>query len=346
MGRIASVLWPIGLILAGLLVPLWYGLREHPDLAVRSTPRRTHGGLIGIEAAPGQRFLSEGPGLKRIDVALTPIIQFPGELELVLRADSQHGEVLRRVTLLLDPKRRPQFNAFEFEPIEDSTGRYYHFEVRPTGGDLFATHAVWIRYHGNAGYDAPWGDEFLETQTVENSFLSPLDDLRAVAVVCEDLSTTRGPVRFELWESGESKTLVSVDLPSPTVIRTGYLFFSFPPIPNCAGKRFSFRVTSDGAAKFVGRKGSVSFKSFHGVPGGRPGLQGMTQSGEPLTDRDLVFRTWSSKTRLTELREAYDRAGWKLWAAMICWVASVLAISRAFSTLGIMWNRVPVSDSQ
>lgn len=329
MRRVLPRAWAIVALAAGLLLPLRLGLAGHPDHWVRTVPLRTHGGLVGSEAPPGQRFLCEGPDLSRIDVALVFLRDEDAGLELVLREGDAGGEVVRRVTVgagELDG-RGTRFVRFAFEPLHESSGRWYHFELRPTGGRPFADHAVSIRYHGRIGRNAPWGSELLESRTVGGTFESPLDELRALAVGCRSLSTARGAVRLELWEPGETEALRTASLPEPTVVESGYVFFGFEPVPDSAGRTYAFRVSSDGEARFVGRDGGVTFLGLHGTPGTRPGLGGATTAGRSLPDRDLVFRAWSRYGWSRGWATAETRAGWRLRAAVLGWAASVLLLA-------------------
>jgi hypothetical protein len=209
-----------------------------------------------------------------------------------------------------------------------------------------ANYAPWIRFHGQVGRDNAWGNKTFDSRTVGSSFTAPLDDLRAIAVACEYVSTVRGEVRLDLWEPGQEKSpLRTAQLPHPTVADAGYAFFSFAPIPDSAGRAYSFRVTSKVAARFNGRNAAPSFKTYHGVSGSTPELGGMTSKGESLPDRDLVFRAWSSYGRLRGLSVANARAGWRVWAAVICWTASTLALARLFMQLRARHPVVPERPS-
>ncbi len=326
------VLWAAGLVAVGLVLPTAIGFAGHPEHAIRTVPLLTHAGRILRDAAPGQRFLCEGPGLERIDVALTSLHPESVELELVLREGDATGEVVRRASALPPPTRGQPFVPFRFEPVLDSAGRWYHFELSPAGGAALAGHTPWVRYRGRVGRNEGWGDQVIETDAAEGTFGSPLDGLRALAFACEDFSTERGWVRFELFELGrENETpLRSVQLP-PTVVKGGYAFFGFRPIPDSAGRTFAYRVLSSGNVRFVGKAGQPTFKTYHGAPGGRPGLEGMTSGGEPLTDRDLVFRAWSEYGPARGWETADARAGWRLWAALLCWAAAAVALVVAFA---------------
>ncbi len=331
LGR--SILFGLAAIAAGLLLPAWLALGDHPDIAIRSVPLVTQAGHLRSATRLGQRFLCEGPGLEQVDVALALLREPSVEIELVLREEDSDGQVIRRVTVLPDPLPARQVVPFPFEPIHDSNGRWFHFEIVPAAGQAVANHSAWIRFHGRIGRNEGWGDEVIETRTVENTFLSPLDNLRALAIAFESLPSGNGEVLLELWETEiEGVPLRSSRLPRPTETESGYVFFPFPPVSGSTGQSYEYRLTAPETVRLNGRLGTPTLKTLHGVPGSRPGTGGVTQDGRHLQDRDLVFRAWSSYGWLRGLKTAHARAGWRLWAGVLCWTGAVLALIRFLSS--------------
>lgn len=322
-----TVLLAGALLGLGLALPVWLGFAGQPEHDVRTAPRLTQGGRILAAAPPGQLFLCQGAGLERIDLPLTRLGGPVVPLELVLREGGADGPVVRRVTAQPDPEREFQRLSFAFEPIEDASGRWFHFAIAPIGADA-AGLSPWVRYHGRVGHNAPWGGSELEARVAGSPFYAPLDELRAIAVACRSLDTSRGPVRLELWEPGADTPLRRAALPEPTVVESGYAFFAFEPVHDSGGRSFAFRVLAEGGLRFNARNGAPSFKTFHGTPGTRPGLGGMTAGPVELPDRDLVFRAWSRWGPGRGLAVVRDRAGWRLWAGMGLWTLAVLALAR------------------
>jgi len=329
MLRTSKLIWSVGLILIGLVLPLWLGLTGHPDLSVSVRPLRTHAGAIQRDAAPGQTFRCEGQGLERIEVALVSLGSPEDGLELVLRAESVKGEVLRRVSLYPGELTAPEFVSFSFEPIEESAGRWFHFQLLPNGERTIANYSPWIRFHGQTGRDDPWGETSLHEQVVRNYFQSPLGDLRALGIACEFLSTEGGAIHFELWDLDDGgKTRRELTLPTPSVVHNGYAFFDFEPVPESKGRNYGYRIKSKGPARFNARFGKPTIKTLHGVAAELSSLRGMSSGNHSLGSRDLVFQTWTSFDWERGLRLALARAGWRLWAAIACWAFAVYALGR------------------
>ncbi len=321
--------WFVALILVGLVLPAWVGLGGHPDIDIRARPLRSQAGCIRREAPPGQLFQCAEAGLEKIDVALVPLSSRSSEIDLVLREDGPQGEILRRASVLPSMQEGQEHVTFAFDPLPDSKGRWYHFQLLPGSGLPSAGHSPWVRFHGWVGHDQPWGTEVLEASVVEGQFVSHSADLRAVALSCEALSTTKGSVRFKLFDLGsEGELRRDLELPVPLEIENGYAFFSFPAITGSQGRIYGYHIKATSPARFVTRGSSPTLKTYHGVEGPTPRLGGMTTGELSLPDRDLVFRAWSSSSRVAAFERLEERAGWWLWAAVACWVLSVLLLVR------------------
>jgi hypothetical protein len=321
------------LLAVGLVLPALPALEGLPDREVRSLPRLTHAGRIGRESALGQVFRCEADGLRAVDLALA---RLPGErrpLELVLRADGPGGEVLRRATAT--PEGSRLWLAFEFEPLEDSGGRWLHLAVRPLEGEGPSTYTPWIRYHGQVGLNAPWGDRVLVTPRTTTEFVSPLDHLRALALAFEQLAPVEGPVTLRLREAEAPRRVVrEVRLEAARRVRVGYVFLAFEPLPESAGRRYVLELEAGAPLRLVANEAGPSFKTFHGTPGSRPGMRGATAGDLALGDRDLVFRARAGGGRLAGLRLLAQRLGGRGVVALAAWVLATLALTACLAGRG------------
>lgn len=328
MRRAITYGWWAALCILGLLAPCWFLLDAPLEHDIRSRPLHVHGGLISRAAPVGQTFFCSSPGLHRIDVALERTRPESTELAFTLRADGPHGAVLRRVVAIPDARHRSSLLQFSFDSLPDSAGRWFHFELAPAGEEPLASHSAWLRYHGQVGLRSAWGNESIKSEEQFGSFLSPLHNLRAVAVAFDDATTERGALRLRLWAEDDSGPAVRRStLPLPTVVQGGFAIFSFPPIAESRGKKYLCSVTSDGPQRFILRDDWPVIRTFHGTPGSRPGLRGSTSGGNAQADRDIMFRAWSDRDRLHNLQVLRERLGPKGLFAALCWIAFVLSIA-------------------
>ncbi len=316
------------LVAFGLVLPALSGLAGHPDRAVRSVPLLTQHGRIGGGLPVGQRLRCEGPGLRRIEVALVALPGEPAPLELTLRDGDASGEVLRRATATPAAGVERQWLGFDLEPLEDSAGRWLHVELRPERRGRPAPHSPWVRYHGQVGVNLPWGDRVLETARAEASFRSPLDHLRAVAVASESLFSSDGPVRLRILdEDAPGSPLREALLPAPVGLREGYAFFAFEPLAGSAGRRLRLELEAAAPVRLVASAEGLSFKTFHGLPGTRPGMGGMTHGRLALPDRDLVLRTRAEDGPARGLRRLFAELGGRAPLALLTALLSLLLLA-------------------
>ena len=77
------------------------------------------------------------------DVAMVPLGGEPVDLEFVLRADSPNGPELRRVRIAgASLPTEDAWVRFEFEPIDDSSGARFFFEL---SSEIQSSHSPWTR---------------------------------------------------------------------------------------------------------------------------------------------------------------------------------------------------------
>lgn len=347
LGVLGAALLALG---AGAL-PLGLRLADTYELDVRSVPWRTHGGHLSNEGRTGQGFRCRWDGLTRIEVALVSLGPTEGaQLELLLRADARDGAPLRRARALAPtPSGERGWVSFEFEPVANSAGRDFWFELAPLGDAQPSPWSAWIRYHGQPGIDAPWGDRVatgrvFEGAVIDNSLTPerlhfwgkvPHPQLCAMAFAVEELSSARGQVRLELWGEGADPRadppLRSALLEPDAATRGGYAYFAFEPVADSRWKDMRYRLSVPQATRLVGFERGLSFKTFHGGTQGPPGLLGMTRGTRVHGDRSLVFRASSSPSRAEAFELLARRAGWKLWAGALCWILGTWLVLRLVS---------------
>ena len=330
------------------VLPLVLISKDAFDLEVRTAPWRTHAGQVTKASPIGQGFQANWNGLDRIDVALVTLGPTKGaELELVLRRGGRESAVLRRARL--DPAQLEQgrgWVSFQFDPVPDSAGESFWFELKVTGGRGRSPYSPWIRYHGHPGEDTPWGTrvltgELLESELADHSpsgvahfshghLIAP--NLAAVAFATESINPARGEVSFELWRSEDdpesTPPLRSVQLHPDEKIHGGWTFFAFEPVEDSRHERFKFRLHLNETARLVGFENGPSVKTFHGGTPSQPPLLGMTRGKQVMVDRSLIFRVHGAPTPSQLLDRIHQRAGWKLAAAALSWLLAVSLLVR------------------
>jgi hypothetical protein len=337
----------LGALFAGTagLIPLAVSHGEVYDVEVRTVPRRTQTGKLSKEHPLGQGFRCEWDGLARIEVMLTPLGPIRGaELELSLRAEDSRGPVLRSVRT--EPGYLPpsgEFVAFEFEPLPESAGREFWFELSVPGEAHWSPYSAWIRYHGQPGVETAWGNRVLQGTVLEGELEDhttlpggrklwlkvPHPHLSAVAIAFE--TVRGGRAQLELWHADaapDAPPLRSVILSGDAGTRGGYAFFAFEPITESRWKSYRYRLTMGEAARPVGFETGLSFRSFHGGTAAEAPLLGVTQGASLHTDRSLIFRALSAPAATEVLQRITARAGWQLWAGVLCWVLGAALAAR------------------
>jgi hypothetical protein len=341
-----------GTLLAGAVgfLPFAAGLERAAEVEVRTVPWRTQTGRLSDSARTGQGFRCRWNGLSRIEIAVAALGPAEGaQLDLELRADKRGGEVLRRSRVTpVGLAGGRGYVPFDFEPLSDSAGRDFWFELGVPGQARQSPYSAWIRYHGQPGIDAPWGNRILpgtvfEGRLVDNSVQPgerqtwakvPHAQLAAVAFAVEALRPATGLARLELWDEGADPATdaprVSTTLSSEEEVLGGYAFFAFEPLAHSRWKDMRYRLTVGAAARVVGFGAGPSFKTFHGGTPAEPSLLGMTRAERLHLDRSLVFRARSSPSRAEVFELIESRAGWKLWCGALCWVLGVVLALRLF----------------
>lgn len=337
-----NLLCTLGLVAACGWLPIVCATTEVPDIAVRSVPWRTQGGQLSKTHPTGQGFRCRWDGLHRIDVALVALAP-PGDagLELVLRADGPDGALLRRARSHPGAlEGQGAFVAFEFEPLTQSRGRRFWFELSPVGDDGPSPYSAWVRFHGQPGHDCVWGDRIWTGPVIEGRLVDharvvsqqdpgnvPHPHLRAVAVAADHLQPSLGPVRLELWEGEASgPPLCTVELGSEHEVRGGWAFFSFPPIADSRWKQYRFRLTLHEGARLVGLEQGLTLKTFHGADLSESALAGVSLDGVLHPDRDLLFRAWSAPSSADLAALIGERAGWKLVVSALAWILATYLV--------------------
>lgn len=331
------------------LVPMALLGNEVPDVEVRTVPWRTHGGKLMPRFTTGQGFRCEWNGLARIEVGLVSLGPArDAELELVLHDESARGAVLRRSKIRPGPLAgQGQFASFEFDPVADSAGRDFWFELVPPG-ERPSPYSAWIRYHGQPGHDTAWGNRIQRGPVVEgpaqdNSEAAILDifpgnvpfpNLSALAFAVEHLDPAEGEVRLELWRGFapevDVQPLRSVELRPEEAVRGGYAFFAFEPIADSRWQEFRYRLTMPESARLVAFEAGPSLKTFHGGDAARPPLLGVVLGDTLHLDRSLIFRAHSSPSRFDVWQRIARRAGWKLGLGALAWALAIVLIIRLY----------------
>jgi len=299
---------------------LFVASRALPDLEVRTIPWTTPAGGLQAAAPPGQVFTCARDGLRRIDVAVTPVEPAqPENLELVLRAGGPSGEVVRTVVAsALDPFQWGGWLRFEFESVADSSGQRFAFELRPAGGAPASHVAPYVRYRGHMGRGT-WQGERRLSGTVEGEIQSEEPDLRALAFSAPHLA---GRIALTLIDAESGAELRSASFEASAPIEFGWVVLSFERLRDSRWRRYRYRLElPPGAELQADEKGACSFP-FHGSGRVDARLGGMTFGGRELGDRDLNFRAWSDTGPSVAWGLLRERLGWRLMPLALLWIAA------------------------
>jgi hypothetical protein len=325
------VLVAVALVVALLALGAWRG--DLPDLEVRYEPRQTHAGRIFPGHPLGEGFTCERDGLHAIDVELVPIGGRPSALSLVLRMGAPDGPVVRTASIAAEDLPATDLWArFEFNPIDDSRGQRYFFElIAPE----VSAHSPWIRFRGVPYMIRPWGDQPITGRTVEGELQSMPprvgkpdvlhSRLCALAFAVDGLDAAAGPAEMTLMDA-EGKVLRTSKLAAHVPHATSWAFFTFDPIEASRFATYRYRLDLPSEARLVGTSEGPSMIAFHGDGELEARLQGMTARGEVLGDRDLVFRAWSDEGFGIELARLLERGGESLVLAGLLWIVGVAGV--------------------
>jgi hypothetical protein len=122
-------------------------------------PNGTHTGARGAGPTAGQTFSAHNDGLAGIEVLVTDLgAPRSGPLVLHLRASAGPGIDLRRATIPMETAERDRYLRFDFEPLADSAGQSYYFELSAPEAPSAAALAAW---RGDAG-TYPSGSLYLD----------------------------------------------------------------------------------------------------------------------------------------------------------------------------------------
>lgn len=319
------------LIVALLALGAWRG--DTPDLEIRYQPRQAHAGRIFPGHPLGQGFTCERDGLHAIDVQLVPIGGRPSALALALRAGTPDGAVVRTARIeAADLPPTDLWARFEFEPIRDSRGQRYFFElIAPE----VSAHSPWIRFRGVPYVIRPWGDKPITGETVEGELQSMPprpgkpdilhSRLCALAFAVDGLDAAAAPATLTLLD--EEGGVVRTSTMAPRVPHaTSWAFFAFDPIETSRFATYRFRLELPPQTRLVGTAEGPSMLAFHGDGEVDPRLHGMTAGGAELDDRDLVFRAWSDRGLGIVLARLVDRGGEALFVAALFWIVGVAGV--------------------
>lgn len=351
-----TLLWTAALALAGGALPLWLAAGDLPDIEIRTVPWRAHSGRLLARWPLAQGFRCETDGLRRIEVALVSLVRpSNGGVELTLRAGGPDGAALRTVEVRPgDLAQGGEWVAFDFEPVADSAGRDFWFELSPTADRRPGDHGAHVRYHGQVGHIGTWAGRVVPGPVVEGVLRAvkplrprpraegapPVDEvphpnLRAVAFAAQDVAPRLGEVKLELWREGdEGPPLRTVVLGPENEVRNGFLIFAFEPIADSRWTRYRYRLTLHDRAALIGDELGPTMLTFHGTEDGDGRLLGLARGGVVVGDRDLVFRAWGERDRARAFGLIRERAGWRLWLAAALWIAAVAIVVRLFLVAG------------
>jgi hypothetical protein len=319
------------LVVALLALGAWRG--DVPEIEIRYEPRQTHVGRIFPGHPLGQGFTCERDGLNAIDVQLVPIGGRPSALTLVLRVGEPDGAVVRTARIeSADLPPTDLWGRFEFDPIRDSSGQRFYFElISPE----VSAHSPWVRYRGVPYVIRPWGDQPITGATLEGDFQSMPprlgrpdilhSNLSALAFAVDGLDAAAGPATLTLLD--EEGGVVRTSQLSPRVPHaTSWAFFAFDPIETSRFATYRFRLELPPEARLVGTSDGPSAIAFHGTGELDSRLLGMTAAGEVLEDRDLVFRARSDEGYGIVLFRLFDHGGEALVVAALFWVIGVAGV--------------------
>jgi hypothetical protein len=291
-----------------------------PDLEVRTIPWTTPAGGLQAAAPPCQVFTCERDGLRRIDVAVTPVEPAqPENLELVLRADGPSGEGVRTVVArAFDPGPWGGWLRFEFEPLADSSGKRFAFELRPAGGAPASHVAPFVRYRGHMGR-GKWQGEQRLSGIVEGEILCEEPDLRALGFCLPHLE---GRVALTLIDAESGADLRSASFEARAPIEFGWVLLSFERLRDSRWRRYRYRLELPPGAELLADEKGACYFPFHGSGTVDARLGGMTLGGRELGDRDLNFRAWSDAGPSVAWGLLRERLGWRLAPIALAWLAA------------------------
>ncbi len=300
-----------------------------PDLELRTRPWRTHTGTITAGVPIGQGFVCESDGLHAIDVAVsTGGDHAVGEFNLVLRERSADSHVSRnsRVSIALVPPGGG-FLRFEFDPIPDSRGRSYTFELTPVSTVPRALLTPYVIYRGQAQDVRTWGDHIASASELEGTFVCEHPDLRALSIGIVAFDPSAGGGSLELWYAGDDgPPIVRAELAPRAPIENGWAFFPMPVVRDSRWKTLRYRLTLPQGAQASAGPAGLSMISYHGGGDVSPRLLGMTVRGETWDDRDVVFRAWSRGGAARTWELLRERGGLPVAIAWCLWIAASIAI--------------------
>lgn len=323
--------------LVGALAALVVGLaaflatsQRLPDLEVRTIPWRTPAGGAQAAAPPGETFVAARDGLRRIDLAVTPLEPASAvDLELVLRDGGPEGEVLRRVTGSgFEPFQWGGWLRFDLEPLPDSAGRRLHLALLPAHAAPASHVAPYVRYRGVAGRGRWEGEAVLDGPLVEGELLSEQPDLRALAFF---LPRLEGTLTLTLLDAETGRELRRASSTPPAPVTWGWVPLGFEPIAESRWKRYGYRLELPAGAELRAGDEGPSFFPFHGSGEVDGRLVGMTLGGALLDDRDLVFRAWSRSGPGTAAALLAERLGWRLAPLVLLWLTASALLGAALT---------------
>lgn len=319
------------LVAAALATALLFSWASRvPDIEVRNQPLRTHTGAITRAAPVGQAFTCERDGLHRIDVHVSSGGAPAGALEIVLRADSMQGAVLRRA-FSATLSGGADFARFDFQAIADSAGKRYAFEIAPSEAASAGSISAYVAYRGFGEDVRLWGDRVATPSELEGEFVCEHPDLRGVAIPFRTLTPKSRTAKIEIWNErdvGMVATRVTESKPR-VAITDGWAFFSFPVLADSRWKKLRFRLTVPSGSEPIATEGGLSLVSYHGSGKVSARLGGLIAGGESTSDRDLVFRAWSYAGARELANVVHTRAGRRVWLALAAWSASIFVLAIA-----------------
>jgi hypothetical protein len=313
--------------------------RALPDAEIRYAPRTTNAGRIFPGHALGQGFRCEFDRLRAIDVALASVGGAAVDLELALHVGEPDGPVLRRARV--DAASLPQSDGwarFEFEPIADSAGVRFWFELASASPSSVGP---WLRYRGVPYVVREWSSTVFDArvQAGELASVPPrkgrpdllFADLRALAFAVDGLDGAAAPAKLALSDPATGEVLRRGELAPRAPIANGWAFFTFEPLHDTRYRALHYELELPQDARLIGNADGHSLVAYHSGGELDTAALGATCRGVKLPDRDLVFRAWSAGGARTILSRLAQRASWKLALGALAWLAAIAVAARAIT---------------
>lgn len=112
---------------------LLFGLAGCAPIINTEQPAHKSEILLQKDDTVGQTFLANYDGLNGIVIFLNPVQEAIGEIILVLKNENDDANSIRSSSIQLEDLTEPGFHKFSFQPINNSAGEDYYFEINIVG---------------------------------------------------------------------------------------------------------------------------------------------------------------------------------------------------------------------